>query len=92
MTPEDKKYCETVQKACKSEGIALLLEDFKRNLTASDTVKVMPIIDPVTKQVISPASDEMFKRLGYVQALEWAIYMIEHYRDWVEPEEDDADL
>ena len=77
---DQKAEFELLKELCLSDGGRLLLEDVKKNKNASDTIMVMPIVDDVTKQVLSPATDEMFKRIGYVQALNWLIGVMEHYQ------------
>ena len=77
---DKQREFEIIKDACQSDGGKLILDDIRVNKMASDTILVMPIIDPVTKSILSPANDEMLKRVGYVQALNWVIGIIEHYQ------------
>lgn len=81
MVVSDQEEFEKIQEACLSEGVKLLLMDIIGHKDASNTIKVMPIWDEQTKNVISSTSDEMLKRLGYVSALEWVIGIIEYYQN-----------
>lgn len=85
----EKEQFEVIKDTFLSIGGKIFLEDVIKNKEASDTVMVMPLIqefnDPVTGKpvgstLVSSQSDEMLKRQGYVQALNWVIGSIGHYQ------------
>lgn len=75
---DEKAKFELLKDLSLSEGGKLLLDDIRLNRDASDTIFVMPIIDNGT--VVSPIADELLKRQGYVQCLNWVIGILEHYQ------------
>lgn len=77
---DNKAKFELLKDLSLSDGGKLLLDDIVINRDASDTIFVMPIIDEKTGSIVSPSQDELFKRMGYVQALNWMIGILEYYQ------------
>lgn len=77
---EEQEF-EAVKDMMLTEGAKILLEDIRRNLKASDTIKVTPMIDTKTGSVLVSQTDQMLKQQGYVAALEWVVGIMQHYRD-----------
>jgi hypothetical protein len=75
---DDKAKFELLKDLSLSDGGKLLLDDIRINKDTSDTIFVLPLID--NGMVISPIADEMLKRQGYVQALNWMMGILEHYQ------------
>lgn len=75
---DEKAKFELLKDLALSDGGKLLLDDIRINKDTSDTIFVMPLID--SGMVISPIADEMLKRQGYVQALNWMIGILQHYQ------------
>ena len=75
----EKEEFEKIKEACLSEGIKILVEDIKENKKSSDTIMIMPLLDD-RGNIISSSSDEMMKRLGYVQGLSWILGIIDYYQ------------
>ena len=74
----EQEEFELIQEACLSDGVKLLVQDIKKAKEASDTIKVMPLIE--NGQVLCSQTDQMLKRQGEVSALEWVLGIIEHYQ------------
>jgi len=77
----EKEEYNAIRDSVLTKGVELLLEDIKKNLAASDTIKVMPLTDPQTGVLLCSQSDMMLKRLGYIEALDWITGLIEHYQN-----------
>ena len=75
----EQEEFELIQEACLSDGVKLLVQDIKKAKEASDTIKVMPLIE--NGQVLCSQTDQMLKRQGEVSALEWVLGLIEHYQE-----------
>ena len=45
---DDKQKFEALHNDCLSDGIKILVQDIEKNKDASDTINVMPLIDPKT--------------------------------------------
>ena len=84
----EKEEYNAIRDSVLSEGIKLFLEDIKKNANASDTIKVMPLVD--NGVVLCSQTDMMLKQLGYVEALNWVTGLIEHYQnnEYMEPDDD----
>ena len=76
----EQEQFEAIKDTFLSIGGKIFLEDVIKNKEASDTVMVMPLIDQSTGLMVSTQADEMLKRQGYVQALNWVIGSIGHYQ------------
>lgn len=76
---EDERLFELQKDAAQHKGMQLILEDFKKNLNATDTLKQMPLLNNGVPVV--SLTERMMLQSGYVQALEWVIGVVEHYRD-----------
>lgn len=74
----EKEEFELIQEACLSDGVKLLVEDIKKAKEASDTIKVVPLIE--NGVLICSQTDQMLKQQGQVAALEWVLGIIEHYQ------------
>jgi hypothetical protein len=77
---DEKRKFEVLKDMALSDGGKILIEDIKANKDSSDTIFVMPIIDERSNMIISPTQDELFKRMGYVSALNWLIGVLEYYQ------------
>ena len=75
----EKEEYNAIRDSVQTKGIEILLEDIKKNLEASDTIKVMPLMHEGV--VICSQTDQMIKRLGYVEALDWITGLIEYYQN-----------
>ena len=86
----DKQKFEALHNDCLSEGIKILVQDIEVNKSTSDTINVMPLIDPKTGVILSSQTDQMLKQQGYIAGLNWVLGIIQYYQEneYQEPEED----
>ena len=90
MDKSEKDIIEKIKHALNEEGAKILIDDIKRHLQSADTAKVLPVVDNITKNVLSSTTEELLKRQGYVSALEWVVGTMEYYQtfDFTEIEDD----
>jgi hypothetical protein len=73
----EQEAFEAIKEACLSKGGKLLLEDITAAKEASDTIKVMPLVE--NGVVLVSQTDMMLKQQGWVSGVEFVIGLMQHY-------------